>query len=125
MLDKSILETVKKIAGIDGQDYFDIDIIIAINTVLQALTQVGVGNPNGFSISDETTTWIDFVGDDKSELLHPVITYVSYRVKMIFDPPQASAVSEAYKNIIAETEWRINLVVDSHNIEESEGGQNV
>ena len=113
--DLSILNSVKKLLGIPA-DYkqFDTDIIIHINSVFMTLTQLGVGPQIGFSISDENTVWTDFVSDECN--LKAVKTYVTLKVKLIFDPPQSTAVLECYKEMLKETEWRLNV--------EAEGGQN-
>ena len=44
---------------------FDTDIIIHINSVLAVLSQLGVGPIDGYSISDQTHKWSDFLNDDK------------------------------------------------------------
>ena len=61
-MDKSILTSIKKMLGIDPDyDVFDVDIIIAINSYLMALTQLGLGPPSGFSISGAEETWDQFL----------------------------------------------------------------
>ena len=40
-------------------------------------------------------------------------TYMYMKVKLIFDPPSSAAVIEAYKQNIAEFEWRINVAAES------------
>lgn len=107
----SILLTIKKLLGIDEEYYhFDSDIIIAINTALNTLTQIGVGDPNGFTISDEKATWNDFLGEDKR--IEFVKTYVHLQVRLIFDPPMNSSVTEVIRSKISELEWRINVQTD-------------
>lgn len=110
--ENSILETIAKlITGEEHGDYFNPDLIVAINTALAALTQLGVGASEGFSISGKDETWGDFLGTDKR--LSMVITYVNLKVKMIFDPPTSSAVLEATKELIQEMEWRSFAVPDA------------
>lgn len=107
----SILTSVKKQLGIaEDYEHFDPDIIIHINSVFSILNQLGVGPPEGFSISDETSVWTDFIGD--SLKLELVKTYVYLKVRLIFDPPTSSAVMDAFKQNIAELEWRISVTVD-------------
>lgn len=107
----SILTSVKKQLGIaEDYEHFDPDIIMHINSVFSILNQLGVGPPEGFSISDETSVWTDFIGDSlKLELIK---TYVYLKIRMIFDPPTSSAVMDAFKQNIAELEWRISVTVD-------------
>ena len=103
----SILTSVKKIIGISEDDSsFDSDIIMAINTVLMAVTQMGIGPATGYSIEDDSSTWDDFLDGNKN--LEAVKTYVCLKVRLIFDPPQSSTMIEAIRQNIAECEWRIS-----------------
>ena len=107
----SILNSVKKIIGIDAADTsFDIDIIMHINSVLNALTQLGVGPEEGFSITDATSKWEDFLED--SVKLELVKSYVALKVRKIFDPPQSATAMEAINSVINELEWRVGITVD-------------
>lgn len=107
---ESILLSVKKINGITSEvKDFDIDLIIAINSVIGILTQLGVGEEN-YSITDENDTWEDYLGDSKD--LEMIKTYVALKVGLLFDPPQSTAVSEIKKQMVSELEWRINVIVD-------------
>ncbi len=108
----SILDSVKKDLGLTPEyTAFDPDIIMAINTVFSVLTQLGAGPTGGFSISGQQDQWSDYISED-SPKLEFIKTYVSKRVRMIFDPPSSSSISEAYKNVISELEWRINVETD-------------
>jgi hypothetical protein len=115
IMNDSILLTIKKLLGLTP-DYtsFDMDIIININTFLGVLNQLGVGNST--RITDESTTWQDFLGDHTAQL-DEVITYVYLRVQMVFDPPSSSLVAEAKKELIKELGFRINVKVDPKEIE--------
>lgn len=108
---ESILTSVKKMLGIvEEYEHFDADLIMHINSVFSILNQLGVGPSEGFFISDKAAAWTDFIGD--SQKLELVKSYVYMKVRLIFDPPQSSAVMESMKNIISELEWRINVTVD-------------
>jgi hypothetical protein len=108
---ESILTSVKKMLGIEKEyTHFDQDIIMHINTVLSILTQIGVGPSTGFSIQDENAIWSDFV--PANPLLEPIKTYTYLKVKLIFDPPLSSAVTESYNRTISELESRISYIVD-------------
>lgn len=108
---ESILTSVKKMLGIDeSYTFFDADIIMHINTVFMILYQMGVGPSTPFSISDASATWSDFFGGATD--LEGVKSYMYARVRMVFDPPQSSAVAEALKANINELEWRLNVTVD-------------
>lgn len=108
---ESILNSVKKMIGID-QDYtvFDVDIITHTNTAFSILHQLGVGPDEGFEVTDNTQTWTDFMGDDPR--LNFVKSWVTLKVKMLFDPPQSSALIDSANRLLSELEWRINVSVD-------------
>lgn len=109
---QSILTSVKKLLGIEEDyEHFDSDIIMHINSVLGILTQLGVGPENGFTISDKTATWIDFLGASLTNL-NAVKTYVYLKVRLIFDPPASSSVIESMNRIIGELEWRLNVAAE-------------
>lgn len=108
---ESILTSIKKLLGIEEEyTQFDADIIMHINTVFLNLTQLGVGPSEGFLIEDDTAIWADFIGD--SSQLQAVKTYMYLKVKLLFDPPLSSSVTESMNRMIAELEWRLNVAVD-------------
>ena len=106
----SILTSIKKLLGIEeSYEHFDTDIIIGINTALSILSQLGVGEKS-FSIEDKDAEWKDFLSDMTN--LELIKSYIFMKVKLIFDPPQSSAVIEVMNRQISELEWRINELVD-------------
>ena len=107
----SILTSIKKMLGITEEyEHFDQTLIIHINTVLNTLTQIGVGPEQGFSIDSAIQTWSDFLyGDSRLDLIK---SHVYLKVKMLFDPPLGSAVIESINRQISELEWRISVAVD-------------
>lgn len=108
ILYESILDSIKKILGMPPEyEAFDVDLIMHINTIFGVLTQIGIGPKDGYSISDSTALWSDYLG--ASSKIEMVKTYIALRVRMIFDPPTASAVAEAMKNQISELEWRLSI----------------
>lgn len=110
-METSILTSIKKMLGV-AEDYteFDEDIITHINSVFLNLTQLGVGPEEGFMIEDGTAVWEDFIDD--SIKLQAVKTYMYLKVKLLFDPPLSSSVTESFTRMIAELEWRLNVAVD-------------
>lgn len=107
----SILTSIKKLLGITEEyENFDQDIIIHINSAFMILNQLGVGPKSGFSISDKSSTWNEFIPESSN--LEAVKTYVHLKVKLMFDPPLSSTVIEAIKSQINELEWRLNVSVD-------------
>ena len=105
-MDDSILATVKKMLGLDiNYDAFDTDVIVFINTTMMTLQQLGVGPTAGFTVSDISQKWNDFLPSDT--MLEGVKTYIYLCVKMVFDPPVSSFVMDAMKQQKEELEWRI------------------
>lgn len=111
----SILNSIKKLIGMDPEyTQFDTDLIIYINSIFAILKQVGVGPENGFSISDDSAIWDEYLPDyDKN--FEFVKTYIQQRVKLVFDPPLTSSVLDAMKETIKELEWRLNIAGETYN----------
>lgn len=111
-MNESILTSIKKLLGIE-EEYtpFDPDIIMHINSVFFILTQIGVGPSTGFTISDKTAVWTDFITEITK--IEAVKTYVYLKVRLAFDPPINSAVLESINKMINEYEWRLNVAVDT------------
>lgn len=111
----SILNSVKKMLGLTEEyDYFDPDIIMHINSVFMILNQLGIGPQNGFSISDKTATWDEYLSDHQN--IEAVKTYMYMKVRLMFDPPLSSSVTDAINRNINELEWRLNASVDPSNM---------
>lgn len=116
---ESILNSIKKLLGIaEEYTHFDPDIIIHINTVLATLTQLGVGPEEGFSIEDDTATWDEFISNKL--YYEPVKSYIHLKVKLLFDPPLSSAVTEAMNRMISELEWRLNAAAETKSLQGKE-----
>jgi len=108
---EGVLTSVKKVLGIaEDYDHFDQDLVIHINTVFGILTQLGVGPENGFFITGSSETWNQFLTNPV--LLEMVKTYVCLKVRLIFDPPISSSMTDMFNKIANELEWRINVTVD-------------
>ena len=107
----SILMTIRKlVCGNPYADHFDTDLLVHINACFSILNQLGVGPKNGFVVTDETQSWSSYSDNDR--ILNMVKTYVTLKVKKIFDPPLTSSVLEAMDKEIKELEWRLNVAVD-------------
>ena len=119
-LNDSILDTIKQLMGITvDYEHFDSQLITHINSVLMILTQLGVGPPDGFIIHDRTDTWSEFLTTDKN--LELVKSYIHLKVKLLFDPPLSSVVTDCLTRMISEYEWRLNTEVE-YNKEVSQNG---
>lgn len=119
----SILLSIKKALGIDSDcTDFDPELIMHTNSVLSTLTQIGVGDVNGFAISGVEEKWSDFVADEPK--WSQIRTYVYTKVRLIFDPPQNSASIEAMNKVANELEWRLYVIADNmrKEMEENQNG---
>lgn len=107
----SILMTIRKlVCGDPYADHFDTDLLVHINACFSILNQLGVGPESGFVVTDETQSWSSYIADNY--ILNMVKTYVTLKVKKIFDPPLTSSVLEAMDKEISQLEWRLNVAVD-------------
>lgn len=111
-MDGSILNDVKVgIGGIEADcTDFDNELILPINGVLNELVQMGIGLRD-FTISDDTATWSDFLGNDLPHLMD-VKMYVTLQTKLLFDPPSSSYVMQNIKEKCDEIRWRLNVEMD-------------
>ena len=104
---QSILNTIKHMIGpSEGYDYFDTDLIVFINSAFARLTQLGVGPASGFSITDDTATWDEFVADQRLSLLRE---YVYLSVKLGFDTTSNSSLYGNLRERMKELEWLLNV----------------
>lgn len=108
----SILTSVKKDLGITENDTsFDPEIIMDINTCFSVLTQLGVGPADGFSISDSSAVWTDFIPDTPK--LNGIKTYVCKKTRLMFDQTSSSYVLDELNKICSEMEWRMSVAAES------------
>lgn len=108
---ESILTSIKKMLGIaEEYTHFDPELVVHINSVFMILRQLGIGPESGFSIDDASATWSSFSEDmSKIELIK---SYMYLKIRLLFDPPINSSVTESFNKQIAEYEWRLNVEVD-------------
>lgn len=120
MNDDSILISIKKLLGITEEyTHFDQDIVMHINSVIFVLSQLGVETADGFAITGPNETWSDLLPNiDQQKNLESIKSYIYLKVRLLFDPPSASAVIESTNKLINELEWRINVAVDPKESEE-------
>lgn len=106
VINESILISVKKQLMLPPDDTsYDVDLILDINAVLATLNQLGVGT-EGFIINGDAEIWNDFIKGNK-KIASLCKLYVASKVRLIFDPPTSSIVTETIKNITSEYEWRL------------------
>ena len=107
-MEESILTSIKKLLGISGDDTsFDLDIIIAINSSLSVLTQIGIGPREGLRITDASTKWVSFLPDEPKWSL--VKDYIYMKSRLLFDPPTNATLIQSLKDSIAEAEYRLKI----------------
>ena len=119
-MDESILDSIKKLIGIDEDDTdFDTDITMHINAMFTVLMQIGVNYGEGYFINGSEETWGNYVTEvwntysiPPITLLNMIKSWMYLKVKLLFDPPPSSSTAESFKRIADEFEWRISIAVD-------------
>lgn len=118
-MDNTILGSVKRINNVAEDDKsFDQELIMHINTVLMTIMQEWHGMDHAFRVEDGTETWDDLLGDNTD--FDGVKDLVSYKVKMLFDPPSNSSVLQSLKEQIDMLEWRLYIWKDNDRLTEGE-----
>ncbi len=95
--------------GPDLDPTFDTEIMIHINAALTTLAQVGAC-AKGSLIMDENATWGSIF--PTQGIMSKARTYIYYRVRLGFDPPQSSYAIENMNKLADEELWRINHYTD-------------
>lgn len=110
-MDESILKTIKSMLNVDSDiTDFDQELIVLINASLSTLYQLGIGT-SPFKIAGAGETWSQLLGE-KDYYLESVKELIYIDVRLIFDPPLSSMVTDAYKERRQEDQWRIAAQVD-------------
>ena len=107
----SIFESVKKVLGLLGDDSsFDQDILLHINSVVSTLRQLGLSIQSDFYVRDDVQTWQNLLGESRD--LDLVKSYMTMKVRLMFDPPSSSFGLKSMEEMAKEYEWRINVLTD-------------
>ena len=107
----SIFNSVKKVVGLLGDvASFDEDILLHINSVVSTLRQLGLSIPADFYVRDDVQTWRDLLGEFRD--LDLVKSYMTMKVRLMFDPPSSSFGLKSMEEMVKEYEWRINVLTD-------------
>lgn len=111
MTNDSILESVKDGCGLmENSDDFKQRLISLTNAALDVSSfDLGVGK-KGFSITDESDTWDDFL-QEKSDLSLAREFIIQY-VALQFDPSASSAIAQARKEQLDEIRWRLVSIAE-------------
>lgn len=103
-----ILSTIKTAVGIlEDNLAFDLELLIAINSIKGALVQLGVEEIN-IEI-DENSQWPEFSTTTLSSL---VKQYFVGRTKQIFDPTASETIAKSLSSTLVEIEGRINYEIE-------------
>lgn len=114
-VEDSILLSIKKLLGMEPEEFdqYDVDITLHINTVIETLNQIGVDMPDGFSVTDKTVLWSDYLNRAKySQIKDSIKSYIYMKVRLVFDPPTNTSLINAINESIKELEWRIRQWVE-------------
>lgn len=112
----NILEDVKMYLGIPlSVDCFDSTLILHINTSIfltETISQFAYKKD-----IDKSTEWREVFNG--KELLVPAIkSYICLKVRLLFDPPNNSFLTQTIERTLTELEFKINMYCDSWNDEE-------
>ena len=114
-VEDSILLSIKKLLGMEPEEFdqYDVDITLHINTVIETLNQIGVDMPDGFSVTDKTVLWSDYLNRAKySQIKDSIKSYIYLKVRLVFDPPTNTSLINAINESVKELEWRIRQWVE-------------
>lgn len=112
----SILDSIKKSLGIVPEyDAFDDQLVLDVNAAFSTLHQLGFGPSGGFEINGSDEKWSDIITEARFNFIK---SYITMKVKLMFDPPSSSFALDALNKQIAEYEWRITSEIESGEEEE-------
>lgn len=107
-MEESILITIKKMIGFDKDyDYFDLDLVVQINSCFATLSDLGVGPEEGFHITGKDEKWSEYIFTPKYQGM--VKNYIYIKTKLVFDRPETSYAIESLSKTASELEWRLHM----------------
>jgi hypothetical protein len=110
-IENSILHDIKQLLGQEWDDpTYDLDIKIHINAVFSNLNDIGVGPAGGFKITGPETLWTAFTAGVLD--LEDVKTYVYYRCRLGFDPPNNGFLVTNLQEAAQKLEWTLMVKCD-------------
>ena len=102
----SILDSIKDPCGVSLDDTsFDTDIIMYINGVFAALSQMGVGPAAGIIISSKNDDWSLY--SSVQPFVAMTKNYVYIKVRLMFDPPASQNITQIFEKQADMYEWRL------------------
>lgn len=117
VLTDSILITIKKMLGFEADyEHYDMDLIILINACIRELYQLGIGEKE-FAVNGMEQTWTEYLGEAIG-LYDDAKSYIYYKVRLAFDPPSNSFVTNSIQELLKETAWRLTVAADEKRIDD-------
>ena len=109
----TILASIKDSLDIpESVTAFDATLLMHINAQMSRLYTLGMPPETNPTMIGPDTLWSDYFNDSEELNLVKLIIYL--RVRLAFDPPTSSFVLNALEETAKETEWRLNVLVDSN-----------
>lgn len=103
---ESILDSVKLYSLVPEEtSIYDAQIMDLINSQLNTVKQLGVGQLQGYAVGSRSDVWDDLGIEEP--LLSAVVDYIKIAVNLKFDPPQNSYITNLRKEELDELTWRI------------------
>ena len=113
-MEDSILLSVKQYLGLEaGYNVFDPDVLMAINSALMVLEQLGISSDAVPSVSDDHATWTIQGRKFPGVNLGMLRSYVYGKARLLFDPPASSFGLSSLEKQVQEMEWRLNVQVET------------
>ena len=106
----SIVNSVKRSLDIAPDDpSFDTVLLMHINSVFSDLYQIGLGayGSDEFVVTGPNDVWASAFKDQKN--INMIKSYVTLRLRLLFDPPQAGFTTNNFQAQIDKMEWRIRM----------------
>jgi len=110
MENSSILSSIKRALGVpEEENAFDTELLMHINNDVLTLTQIGAIDVLGIVV-DAETTWLAFGATE--DAVADLQTHVYISVRLLFDPPSTSYVTESFRKTLDEATWRLQVKND-------------
>lgn len=116
-----ILKDVKQYIGLNpdvSDETMDTSITMFINSAIDDLARIGVGQYGAFALESRTETWNDYLGETYISLLSSIKPYVSIYTKLHFDTPQGSLLT-ALEEQLHKLEFTIQTAIELEDESES------
>ena len=119
-MEDSILLSVKQYLGLEaGYNVFDPDVLMAINSALMVLEQLGISSDAVPSVSDDHATWTMLGSEFPGVNLGMLRSYVYGKARLLFDPPASSFGLSSLEKQVQEMEWRLNVQVETPSLKKN------